>query len=123
MTLIAIAASLAIAALGALGLIDPDRLLATVRSFQRPGGLYVAAGIRLILGAALYLAADDSRAPETLRVWGIVVVLAGLATPVFGRERFARLLDWWAGLGPGFVRSWAAFALLFGLALVFALVD
>ncbi|NNL67975.1 MAG: hypothetical protein HKP30_17130 [Myxococcales bacterium] len=121
MTVIAIALSLAIAALGLLGLFAPDRLIGTVRAFQRPGGLYVAAGVRLIFGGALYLAADGSRAPDGVRLLGMLVIVAGIATPLFGLERYARLLDWWAAQGPGFVRAWSVFALLLGLGLGYAL--
>ena len=46
-------------------------------------------------------------------------VVAGLVTPLFGVERFRRLLDWWASRGPGFLRAWAGFALLFGSMLAF----
>jgi hypothetical protein len=69
---------------------------------------------------ALFLAAPDSRAPEVLRPLGLFVVLIGFFTPVFGPERFRRLLDRWAALGPTPLRLWAAVACVFGLALAWA---
>lgn len=122
MTIVALTLSLAIAALGAVGIVAPGRLLDVVRHFQTPGGLYVAAGIRLVLGVALLFAASGSRAPVALRILGVFVILVGLATPFFGIDRFRRLLDWWSAQGPGFVRIWAAFALAFGLLLAYAVV-
>lgn len=120
MAYVALVLSLSIAALGALGVVSPDRLLGVVRRFQSPAGLYAAAAIRLALGGALFLAAPTSRAPETLRILGIVILVAGVITPFFGLERFRRLLDWWAALGPGVIRAWAAFAAVFGLSLAYA---
>jgi hypothetical protein len=120
MAWVAVTLSLAIACLGALGVVSPERLLATVRRFQTPTGLYVAAAIRVALGVALFVAAPTSRAPETLRVFGGVVVGIGLMTPLFGLARYRRLLDWWMSRGSGFVRAWAAIALAFGLLLAYA---
>ena len=121
MTPVALVLSLFIAALGALGVASPSRLLGVVRSLQTPGGLYFAAALRLILGVALFFAAPGSRAPDLLRILGVVVVVAGVLTPLFGLERFRRLLEWWSAQGPIFVRVWGAFALGLGLLLAYAL--
>ena len=122
MALVAFGISLLIVAVGALGIISPPRLLAAVRHVQTPAGLYAIAALRLVFGAALFLAAPTSRAPETVRIVGIVVFVAGLTTPLFGLERFRRLLDWGAGLGPAVIRGWASLALGFGLLLAYAVV-
>ncbi len=122
MTLVALVLSLFIAALGALGIASPARLLGFVRYFQTPGGLYLAAALRVVLGVALFFTAPTSRAPDLIRILGVVSIVAGLITPFFGLERFRRLLEWWSALGPGFVRAWAAFALVFGLLLAYAVV-
>lgn len=120
MAWLALTLSLVFAALGALGVASPPRLLDLVRRFQSPAGLYVAAVIRLIFGAALFLAAPGSRAPATVQVLGVLVFLAGLVTPFFGVERFRRILAWWSARGAAFVRAWAVFALAFGLLLAYA---
>jgi hypothetical protein len=122
MALVALILSLGIACLGALGVASPDRLLAVVSRFQTPAGIYIATAIRLVLGFALYMAAPASRAPEPMRVVGIVIMVAGLITPLFGLERFRRLLDWWASRSSGFIRIWAVFAMGFGLLLAYGLV-
>ena len=122
MTFVALALSIFIAAFGALGVVSPERLLGVVRRFQTPTGLYAAAAIRLVLGVALFFAAPTSRAPETVRVVGVVVFVAGLITPFFGLERFRRLVEWWSALGPGLVRTWAASTFVIGLLLAYAVV-
>jgi len=122
MALVALILSLWVAALGALGVASPVRLLGIVRQFQRPAGLCAAAALRVILGVALFLAAPTSRAPEAVRILGIVILVAGLITPLFGLERFGRILNWWSARGPVFMRVWAGFALVMGLLLAYALV-
>ena len=53
-------------------------------AFLTPAGLYAAAGLRLVLGTALFLAAPTSRTPKMLRILGVVIFVAGLATPLIG---------------------------------------
>ena len=120
MTLVALAISVLIAGLGALGVVSPEALVGVVRSFQTSAGLYAAAGIRLVFGAALFFAARKSRAPDTIRVLGVLIIVAGLITPLIGLERFTRLFEWWSGLGPGFTRTLAAFTTAVCLLLAYA---
>ena len=122
MALIALVISLFIAALGALGVVSPTRLLDVARHFQSPAGIYAAAALRIVFGAALILAAPDSRAPAVVRVLGIIILVAGLITPLFGVERSRKVLEWWSARGPAFMRIWAGVALAFGLLLVSAVV-
>ena len=122
MTLVALILCLLTAAFGALGIASPSRLLGIVRRFQMPTGLYVAAGIRVLLGVALLFAAPTSRAPGLIFLLGVFIVVIGVITPFFGLERFRNLLDWWSAKGSTFIRGWAVLALLFGLSLAYAIV-
>ena len=122
MAFVALALSLGVAALGALGVLYPEKFAGIVRRFQTRRGLYAAAAIRVALGAALFVAAPASRAPEVLGVLGVLIFVAGLATPFLPLERLRRLLDLWVAWGPGFLRVWAASALILGLSLAYALV-
>ncbi len=122
MTLVALIICLLLSALGALGVASPSRLLGVVRKFQTPMGLYFAAALRVVLGVALFFAAPTSRAPDLIRILGIVIIVMGVVTPFFGPERFRRLLDWWSAQGSAFIRAWAVLALAFGLSLAYAIV-
>jgi hypothetical protein len=122
MALIALVLSLFVAALGALGMVSPMKLLGIARHFENPGGLCAAAALRIVLGVALFLAAPSSRAPEVVRVLGIIILVGGLITPLFGVERTRKLLDWWSARGRTFMRVWAGLALVFGLLLAYAVV-
>jgi hypothetical protein len=107
MKIMALALSLFVAALGAAGVVSPPKLLGIVRRFQTPVGFYAAAGIRLVLGAALWLAAPSSRAPEAVGIAGLIIFVAGLITPFLGFDRLSRAMDWWTARGPVFMRAWA----------------
>lgn len=109
-------------AVGAMGVLFPTRLIDFVRRFQSRQGLFLAAAIRLAFGGALFLVAPSSRAPGLVQGLGIFLIAAGLITPFFGVERFERILDWWTGRSPLFMRAWAAFALLFGLLVTYLIV-
>jgi hypothetical protein len=122
MAIVALVFSLFVAALGALGIVSPMGLLSIIRQFQRPAGLYAAAILRVIIGVVLFLAAPTSRFPEVVRILGIIIFVSGLITPLFGFERFRRLLNWWSARGPAFIRVWAGCALAFGLLLAYAVV-
>ena len=119
MVVVALVLSLFIAALGALGIAAPGRLVAVVRSFETPAGLYAAAALRLALGIALFVAAPDSRAPNVIRILGVLIFIAGLATPFFGLERIRKLLDWWSNRGSLFLRLWSGIACGFGVWLAY----
>lgn len=113
--------SLFVVGLGALGACAPTRLLAFARRFQTPAGLYVAAAARVIFGAALFLAAPESRAPVAIRVAGVVVFTAGLALPWIGHERLRRMFDWWAAHGTNAMRTLGVVGFVSGLVLSYAL--
>ena len=121
MTLVALAFSLLIVMSGVVGLVSPSRTVEVARYFATPAGLYFAAAVRVLMGLALFFAAPDSRAPELLRILGVVVVAAGAAIPAVGLERILKLMDWWYAKGPGLVRTQAAFALVLGLLLAYGL--
>ncbi len=67
MTYVAFALSLFVAAMGALGIVSPPKLLALVRRVLTPGGLYGVAALRLLLGVSL-----------TLRAWAAIPLALGL---------------------------------------------
>lgn len=108
-----------IAGLGLVGLLSPPALLEFVARWQTRGALLLAGILRVIFGVSLVLAAPGSRAPMAFLVLGVLTVVAGLATPLVGVERFAAILDWWRRRGSGTVRAWALVAMLFGLLVVY----
>src|SRR5438105_773325 len=99
---------------GAIGVAAPDLLLTLGRWVATPGGLYAVAGLRIPLGVVFVVAAPASRAPRTVRVIGVLVIVAGLTTPWFGVARSRAILDWWASGGPWAMRLAAGVAMAIG---------
>lgn len=100
-----------VAVVSAVGLVVPAALLAIARPFLSPAGLYAAAGLRPALGTALFVTAPTSRAPQALRIVGVVIFVAGLVTPLLGVERARAIVEWWAAQGSPLMRVWAVVAL------------
>ena len=121
MRLIASAMALIIAAVGVLGLASPSALLELVRPLLTPGALYIVAAIRVVFGLLLLLVASASRMPRTVRVLGIIIVVAGVLTPFFGVERSQAVFDWWSAQPSSFMRTWAGLAVVFGCFVIYAL--
>jgi hypothetical protein len=118
--LVAVILCALVAALGAVGVVSPARLVALARRFDSSRGIYVATALRLVLGATLIVAAPTSRAPGAVRILGVVIFLAGVITPWFGLERFRRILTWWSTRSALLQRAWAGLALVLGLFLTYA---
>ena len=98
--------------LGVAAVVIPDIVIATGRHLLSPFGLYAAAAFRVGAGLMLILAARESRAPGILRAIGAVVLVAGLATPLFGVEAARARLDWEAAHVTFFRVEGAAFVCL-----------
>jgi len=105
---------------GAIVLAAPGVLLSLGRLVITPGGLYAIAALRIALGLLVLLAAAASRAPRTLRGLGVILIIAGLATPSFGAARSRLVLEWWTGAGPWFTRLFAGVLMAIGGFVVYA---
>lgn len=86
MKTIAFPLGLFVAVMGLLGFAWPGTFISVVRRLASPAGVYAAAGIRLIMGLALYLPAPVSRIPHAIRTLGDITLVAGAATPFFGQR-------------------------------------
>jgi hypothetical protein len=109
-----------IAAIGIVGIAVPSVLLEFGQSLQTPGALYVVVAVRIIFGAVLIWVASASRMPRTLRVLGVIIIVAALLTPLFGVERAQAMLSWFSSQGSLFMRVWAGIPVIFGVFIVYA---
>lgn len=109
-----------LAVMGLVGIAAPGILHDLGRAVDTPAKLYLFAAVRVLLGAPLLLAPAAARMPRTLRAIGAVMVLAGLATPLFGVARIQDIVSWWAASGPLAARAWAATLVLLGGFIVYA---
>jgi len=121
MTVVVLLLSLFVAAMGALALLTPRLGNALAEMFRGGSGLCAATAIRLALGGGLLLVAEISRAPTTFRVFGGLIVLVGVITPLIGLKWHHRMIDWWLSAGTTVQRAWGAVALVFGVFLIYAI--
>jgi hypothetical protein len=117
---VTLALGLSIAFFGVLGVAWPESLTGILRQFQSSNGLYFGAGFRVALGASLLLSATSSRAPEILRVLGVVFLVAGLVMPFLGIEYFRSAIESFLSLGRWAAAAWGVVALGLGLFIVYA---
>jgi uncharacterized membrane protein len=103
----------------AISVAVPDLRLSLDRSMMTPAGLYAIAALRIAIGLLFVLAATVSRAPRTLRMVGLIVIIAGLVTPGFGVARAEAVMRWWAGAAPWLKRLDAGIGVAFGGFLVY----
>ncbi len=109
-----------IAAVGLFGVADPGRLLKLVERFRGATGVWVAAGVRLVLGVVFLLAAADCRLPTFVMTVGIIALLAAVGLPIMGQRRFDAMVAWLVRRPQVVIRLWAVAAVAFGGLLVYA---
>ena len=117
---LALLVALFIMVVGMAGVFTPDSLITVGRYVVTPVGLYAVAALRVGIGLVLMLVARISRAPKTLRAFGAIALVAGLATPLFGVERARAIFDWEATQGTALIRVGAGLALAIGGFIAFA---
>jgi len=110
-----------VVAAGVAGIVAPDAILRLRALAATQGALLVFAALRVAIGVLLIMAAPRSRAPRTLQTAGAVMLLVGLATPLFGVERTRAVLDWEAAQGPSLIRLGGAIVVVLGGLLTVAL--
>ena len=106
---------------GVAGLLVPDWVMSLRSIAATQSGLLAIAVLRSAIGIVLIMVAPRSRAPKTLQVFGALLLLAGMVTPLFGVARSKAVLDWEAAQGPMFVRGWAIVAVALSGALAFVM--
>jgi hypothetical protein len=117
---LALLVALFIMVVGVAGIFTPDSLIRVGRYVVTPVGLYAVAIFRVGIGLVLMLVARMSRAPKTLRAFGAVALVAGLATPLFGVERARAIVVWEATQGTALIRVGAGLVLAIGGFIAFA---
>jgi hypothetical protein len=81
-----------------------------------------AAGVRIVIGIALILYADQSRFPLTLQILGWAAVVAGVIFAFVPRAKFIRLMHWAFERFSPYMRIAAVFAVLFAGFLIYAVI-
>jgi hypothetical protein len=102
------------------GVMLPAQSLHAVKAaWQYRAALLVAVVVRFTVGVLLVLAAPHSRFPLAFEMLGWLAIVAALLIPFVGRDRIARLLDWWSRRSLPGIRLWLLAGLAFGCFLVY----
>jgi uncharacterized membrane protein len=120
LNLIAALTGLVIVAVGMVELSLPGSLIAIVRSALTPNGMYLLAAMWALLGLVVLVAAGSSRMPRTMRIFGVLLILSAVVTPLIGFEGSRGAMDWFVRRGDRFTRLVAFAVLLGGGCLVYA---
>ncbi len=114
---------LALAMIGtSLAALANTRVFAGVaRYFDRPSGVWIAAGIRLFAAAMLWLAAPVTQHPVVLKVMAAVALAAAIAVVLMGYPRMQLMIRWAVDRPPAVLRLFAVVAIAIGALLLWAL--
>jgi hypothetical protein len=99
---------------------DAIRLLAKNADTVRLHILAVA--VRLLMGIALVLSADDSRFPASIYILGWLSIVATIVLAAIGRRRFIALMHWATRQAESLGRFAGAITVAFGVFLFYAFI-
>ena len=115
MKTIALLIAMLMVLLGLTGVLWPEGLMQLATYAHSRSGLYVLAVARIVLGGLLFFAGSATRTPKTIRVIGLVMVIAGIVTALISPEHALEMKDWWIARGPDMLRIAACVPLAVGL--------
>ncbi len=106
----------------AWGCFVPDKLMKlVVRVMRQDWVIYFAVVARLLMGAALIVAAPVSRFPVVFEILGWIAIVAAAAIIFIGRERLGALVAWFVHRSAWFTRLWLLFGMAFGGFLIYGI--
>lgn len=100
---------------GLTGVLWPAGLTDIARWTFSPKGLYTGAGLRVLIGALLIVAAGATAMPKTVRVIGAIIFVAGTLTALLSVDTAQRMAAWFFDNGEDRVRLMACIPLAIGL--------
>ena len=96
-------------------LFKPRWLFEFARPMLEQGWLmFLAVGIRLVLGIALLLVAEASAFPLAFEILGWATIAAAVALPFIGMTRVKTLIDWVETLPTIAIRLWVVVGIALG---------
>ncbi len=102
-------------AVGLTGVLWPSALMDLAKWTFTPKGLYPAAGIRIVFGLVMLIAAGATATPNIVRVIGAIILVGGIATACLSADTAQRLSSWWLENGEDRIRMTACIPLAVGL--------
>ena len=120
MTILIALFGLMLAAACLWGIITPRHMIDTIiRFWNKPSGLWLAIGIRVVMGVLFILAAPQTRFPDFFVIFGYLLLIAAAIIPLVGKERLTRVIMWFTNIPMGAVRAWLLMGLAFAVFIVY----
>lgn len=111
-----------IALMGLMGLFAPAKLVGVVAAlFDGMAGLWIAAGMRLVIGILMVLTASQSRFPFAFWLIGLIAIVAAVVGLLMGKDRVRKFVMWWVEKPAAFTRLWSIIAIVFGVFIYYGL--
>jgi hypothetical protein len=119
--IIVLALGVTIIMLAGWGMFVPGNLVTLVTSvMDQQWGIYFAVIVRLVLGAALIIAAPASPFPIVFQALGWIAIVAAVALALLGRERVRKfVVGWFRRFAAPTIRLWLVFGMAFGGVLIY----
>ena len=105
---------------GLVATCQPQSVITIAYHMLTPSVLYTRAAVRIGIGLLLVAVASASRMKKTIRGLGMIVLLAGMATPIVGVDHARAVLDWCAREGAWPLRVSGCVAFCIGAFIVYA---
>jgi hypothetical protein len=109
----------AIAAMGAIVIVKPALAHDWARLLADKTGMWIATAIRAVLALGLLAAASESKAPGTLKILGLLILIVAILIPILGVDRHRRMIDWWLARKRAVQMVCGATAFVFGIGLIY----
>ena len=117
--IIVLALGVIVCALSVWGIYAPDKIWNLVNGLMnKDWGIYVAVIARLLLGAALIIAAPGTRFPLAFEILGWFTIVAAVMILIIGRDKLRRFGTWFQRFSPAMIRTWLLFGVAFGAFLI-----
>jgi hypothetical protein len=120
MSYLVAAVATVILAIGALGMVAPEQLVAIVSAWPPDALLAVGVAARLAIGAIFLLGASQCRIPAVIYGIGILALAGALLLVLLGEPRVDALVHWWSQLPRLAIRAWCALTALVGALVLYA---
>ena len=103
------------------GFVAPEKLWKMIDDvMEKDWAIHFAVIMRLLLGAALIIAAPQSRFPVVVEVLGWIAIVAAVAILFMGRNRMKKFIAWFQRMTSTMTRVWLVFGFAFGVFLIYA---
>ena len=96
-------------------IILPATLRKSLDNLLKKNWLWPVSAIRLMLGAAFLLAAEECSEPMVINIMGGILIFAGISVPILGKKRIHKMATWWMDQKDWMIRIWGFLAMLFGI--------